>query len=56
MGIMSEIPGVPFMKVFHFSKDDSLTHVTIYCTWDELFALNKYLQDNHLYIGQQRIE
>lgn len=56
MGVLDKHPGVPFMRVFHFSKNDSLTHVTVCCTWDELYALIIYLQENYLYIGQQRIE
>jgi hypothetical protein len=49
------IPGYPFVKVFHYSKEDTLTHVTVCNTWIELFELSRYLQENSLYIGQQPI-
>lgn len=48
-------PGYPFVKVFHYSPYDSLSHVTVCCTWTELFNLSGYLQKNNLYIGQQPI-
>lgn len=46
-------PGYPFMKIFHWSLNDSLQHATICCTWEEYFALSRYYQDNNLYIGYQ---
>ena len=48
-------PGYPFMKVFHYSPYDSLSHVTVCCTWEELWGLTNYLKENNLYIGEQRI-
>ena len=48
-------PGYPFVKVFHYSPYDSLNHVTVCCTWEELWGLTNYLKENNLYIGEQRI-
>ena len=49
------IPGYPFVRVFHYSINDTLLHITLCSTWTELFKLSAYLQENNLYIGQQPI-